>query len=45
MNHCDCCGREIYDHEPVYFDVVDGKLYGICEECENEQEQEEDDDY
>lgn len=40
---CVCCGKEIPDHEPVYYGVVNGELYGICEQCE-EQECEEDDD-
>lgn len=42
MNHiCDCCGKEIPDHEPIYYDVLDGELSGICEEC-NERYEEDD---
>lgn len=41
---CDCCGKKIPHYEPIYYDVVNGKLIGFCEECNDQQECAEDDD-
>lgn len=41
---CDRCGKEIPPYEPIYYDVVNDKLIGFCEECNDQQEYAEDDD-